>query len=64
MPPQKVAQLGVPGRVGVNGGVDGTKEVATGTWTVKFGVQEAAAYGQGYAEMRLSTYLPELETVI
>ena len=36
--------------------LDGTKEAAAGEWTVKFGVQETAQHGQGYAELKLTTY--------
>ena len=36
--------------------VDGSKRVAAGDYTVRFGVQETQAHGQGYAELRLSTY--------
>ena len=36
--------------------VDGSKRVAAGEYTVRIGVQETAAHGQGYAELRLSTY--------
>ena len=35
--------------------LDGVKEATTGKWTVKFGVQETAAHGQGYAEVQLTT---------
>ena len=36
--------------------LDGTKQAAAGEWTVKFGVQETAEHGQGYAEVKLTTY--------
>jgi len=36
--------------------LDGTKRAVEGEWTVKFGVKETAAYGQGYAEIQLTTY--------
>jgi len=36
--------------------LDGTKEPAAGEWTVRFGVQETAAHGQGFAELKLNTY--------
>jgi beta-glucosidase-like glycosyl hydrolase len=36
--------------------LDGTKMAATGEWTVRFGVQETAAHGQGYTEAKFSTY--------
>ena len=36
--------------------LDGTKQAAAGDWTVKFGVQETAEHGQGYAEVKLTTY--------
>jgi pre-mRNA-splicing factor SYF2/beta-D-xylosidase 4 len=35
--------------------LDGTKQPAAGEWTVKFGVQETAEHGQGYAELKLHT---------
>jgi hypothetical protein len=34
--------------------LDGSKAVAPGEWTVKFGVQETAEHGQGYAEMKFN----------
>ena len=36
--------------------LDGTKVALAGDWTVKFGVQETAQHGQGYAEAKLTTY--------
>jgi hypothetical protein len=36
--------------------LDGTKRAVEGEWTVKFGVQEAAKHGQGYAEVKLTTF--------
>ena len=36
--------------------LDGTKVALAGDWTVKFGVQETAKHGQGYAEAKLTTY--------
>ena len=36
--------------------LDGTKRALAGEWTVKFGVQQTAAHGQGYAEAKLTTY--------
>jgi len=36
--------------------LDGSRVAVEGDWTVKFGVQETAAHGQGYAEMKLTTY--------
>ena len=36
--------------------LDGTKEPAVGEWTVKFGVQETAEHGQGYAELKMTTF--------
>ena len=36
--------------------LDGYKEAVAGDWTVKFGVKETAAHGQGYAEVKLTTY--------
>ena len=36
--------------------LDGTKLPAVGEWTVRFGVQETAVHGQGYAEMKFSTH--------
>eukprot|EP00325_Prymnesiales_sp_UTEX-LB-985_P000241 CAMPEP_0174703322 /NCGR_PEP_ID=MMETSP1094-20130205/7308_1 /TAXON_ID=156173 /ORGANISM="Chrysochromulina brevifilum, Strain UTEX LB 985" /LENGTH=773 /DNA_ID=CAMNT_0015901231 /DNA_START=17 /DNA_END=2338 /DNA_ORIENTATION=+ len=36
--------------------LDGTKLATNGEWTVKFGVKETAQHGQGYAEMKLTTY--------
>merc|ERR1711957_99905 len=38
--------------------LDGTKMAVEGDWTIRFGVQETAAHGQGFAEMQLSTHLP------
>lgn len=35
---------------------DGTKRASVGEWTVKFGVKAAAEHGQGYAEMKLTTF--------
>jgi len=37
-------------------GLDGTKTAAAGEWTVKFGVQETAKLGQGYAEVKLTAF--------
>jgi hypothetical protein len=34
--------------------IDGTKAVAPGEWTVKFGVKETSEHGQGYTEMKLT----------
>ena len=34
--------------------LDGSKAAAAGEWTVKFGVQETAEHGQGYAEMKFT----------
>ena len=36
--------------------LDGTKKAVAGEWTVKFGVKETAQHGQGYAELKLTTY--------
>eukprot|EP01043_Picozoa_sp_COSAG02_P003828 COSAG02_NODE_96_length_37408_cov_9.762604_24_plen_158_part_00 len=36
--------------------LDGTKQAVAGEWTVKFGVQETAQHGQGYAEVKLTTF--------
>lgn len=36
--------------------LDGTLTPATGEWTIKFGVKETAIHGQGYAEMKFSTF--------
>jgi pre-mRNA-splicing factor SYF2/beta-D-xylosidase 4 len=36
--------------------LDGTKVPITGEWTVKFGVKETFAHGQGYTEMNLNTF--------
>jgi beta-glucosidase-like glycosyl hydrolase len=36
--------------------LNGTKWAATGEWAVKFGVQETAKHGQGYAEMKLAAF--------
>ena len=36
--------------------LDGTKQAIAGEWTVKFGVEETAKHGQGYAELKLTTY--------
>ena len=36
--------------------MDGFKEALAGEWTVKFGVQETAAHGQGFAEVKLTTF--------
>lgn len=36
--------------------INGTKHAAAGEWTVKFGVKETSAFGQGYAELKLTTY--------
>ena len=36
--------------------LDGTKVPLTGEWGVKFGVEETAAHGQGYAELKLAAY--------
>ena len=35
--------------------LDGTKKAAAGDWTIKFGVEETAEHGQGYAEVKLTT---------
>jgi len=35
--------------------LEGTKQPAAGDWTIKFGVQETAPHGQGYAEVKLTT---------
>ena len=36
--------------------LDGTKAATVGEWTVKFGVKETFEHGQGYAELKLTTY--------
>lgn len=36
--------------------LDGFKEALAGDWTIKFGVQETAEHGQGYAEVKLTTF--------
>ena len=36
--------------------LDGTKYAVEGEWTVKFGVGETAPHGQGYSEVKLTTY--------
>jgi len=36
--------------------LDGTKQAAVGKWTVRFGVAETAAHGQGFTELELETY--------
>ena len=36
--------------------LDGTKKAMVGEWTVKFGVEETAKHGQGYAEAKLTTF--------
>ena len=36
--------------------LNGTKVAAAGDWTVKFGVQETAQHGQGYAELTLGAF--------
>ena len=36
--------------------LDGTKQAVAGEWTVKFGVKETLEHGQGFAEMKLTTY--------
>jgi len=36
--------------------LDGSKTPAAGEWTVRFGVKETAQHGQGFAEVKLTTY--------
>jgi hypothetical protein len=36
--------------------LDGTKRALAGEWGVKFGVEETAPHGQGYAELKLTAY--------
>jgi pre-mRNA-splicing factor SYF2/beta-D-xylosidase 4 len=36
--------------------IDGSKEATSGEWTVKFGVQQTAEFGGGYAESSLKTF--------
>jgi len=43
--------------------LDGSKTALEGEWTVKFGVKETAVHGQGYAEMKLPTFLPSVVVV-
>ena len=40
--------------------VDGIRAVAAGEYTFFFGVQDAAQFGMGYAEHKLTTYWPAL----
>ena len=36
--------------------LDGSKQPRAGEWTVRFGVQETAQHGQGFAELKLNTF--------
>ncbi len=36
--------------------LDGTKVAVAGEWTVRFGVRETVAHGQGFAEVKLTAY--------
>jgi pre-mRNA-splicing factor SYF2/beta-D-xylosidase 4 len=36
--------------------LDGSKAPVVGEWTVRFGVQATAASGQGFAEVKLTTF--------
>jgi len=36
--------------------LDGTKSAIAGEWTVKFGVKETFEHGQGYTELKLTTF--------
>jgi hypothetical protein len=36
--------------------LDGAKQALAGEWTIKFGVKETLEHGQGYSEVKLTTY--------